>query len=83
MLSAQRAHPYITPPIAVDATLKSGLVLARRDKGAITVNGFKYGSYYRCMKFVEHCLQALLEVKEFRWRSDGAPVLGLLMHLVP
>ena len=83
MLSAQRAHPYITPPIAVDATLKSGLVLARRDKVAITVHGFEYGSYYPCMNFVENRLQALLEVKECRWCSDGAPALGLLMRLVP
>jgi hypothetical protein len=83
MLSAQSAHPYITPPIAVDATLKSGLVLARRDKVAITVNGFEHSSHHPGLESVEYCLQALLEVKECRWRSDGAPRLGLLMYFSP
>jgi hypothetical protein len=83
MVSAQRAHPDITPPIAGDATLKSGLVLARPDKGAITVNGFEHSSHNPGLESVESCLQALLEVKECRWRSDGAPRLGLLMYCSP
>jgi hypothetical protein len=83
MLSAQSAHPYIMPPIAVDATLKSGLVLARRDKVAITVNGFEHGSHDPCLESIEYRLQALLEVKKGRGRSDGAPRLGLLMYFSP
>jgi len=59
------------------------LILAIGDKILITVNGVKHGSHNPCLQAIEHCLQALLEVKEFRWRSDGAPVLGLLMQLVP
>jgi hypothetical protein len=82
-LSTQGVHPDVTPPIAVYATLAPGLVLARRDKVAITVNGCEHGSHEPCLESIEYRLQALLEVKESRGRSDGAPRLGLLMYFSP
>ena len=63
-------YPDVVLPIAVYATLKPGLVLARRDKVAITVNGFEYGSHEPCLESIEPCLQALLEVKKCRGGAD-------------
>jgi len=40
----------------VDATLTLGLVLARRDKVAITVNGFEHSSDNPCLQSIEACL---------------------------
>jgi hypothetical protein len=83
MVATQGVHPDVAPPIAVDSSLTPGLVLARRDKVAITMNGFEHGSHEPCLESIEHCLQALLEVKKCRGRSDGAPRLGLLMYFSP
>jgi hypothetical protein len=83
VVSTQGAHPNIAPPIVVDSPLTPGLVLARRDKVAITVNGFEHGSHDPCLESIEYRLQALLEVKKGRGRSDGAPRLGLLMYFSP
>jgi hypothetical protein len=81
--STQRPYPCFVPSKALYSTLPSGLASAVGDKISITVNGFEHGSHNACLKAIEHCLQAMLEVKEFRWRFDGAPALGLLMQLVP
>jgi len=78
-VTTQGVHPDVVPPISVDASLKPRLVLACRDKVAITVNGFEHGSHDLCLESIEHRLQALLKVKERRWRSDGAPTRGLLV----
>jgi hypothetical protein len=75
----QGVHPDVVPPIAVYATLQPRLVLAYRDKVAITMNGFEHGSHDPCLESIEHRLQVLLKVKERRWRSDGAPTRSLLV----
>jgi hypothetical protein len=80
MVAPQGVHPNVAPPIAVDSSLTPGLVLARRDKVAITMNGIEHGSHDPCLESIEHRLQALLEVKECRWRSDGAPTPCVLMY---
>jgi hypothetical protein len=67
----------------VDSPLTPGLVLARRDKVAITMNGFEHGSHEPCLESIEHCLQVLLEVKKCRGSSDGAPTRSLLMYFSP
>jgi hypothetical protein len=57
--------------------------LARRDKVAITVNGFEHGSHEPCLESIVPCLQALLEVKKGRGGSDGAPTRSVLMYFSP
>jgi hypothetical protein len=64
VLSAQSEHPYIAPSRVQDSTLPSSLVLAVVDKLSIAVNGFEHGADNPCLQAIEHCLQALLEVKE-------------------
>jgi hypothetical protein len=64
VLSAQSEHPYIAPSRVQDSTLPSSLVSAVGDKLSIAVNGFEHGSDNPCLQVIEHCLQALLEVKE-------------------
>jgi hypothetical protein len=82
-VTTQGVHLDVAPSITVYASLQPRLVLACRDKVVITVNGFEHSSYDPCLEFVKYCLQALLEVKECRWRSDSAPRLGLLMYFSP
>ena len=82
-VSPQRPYPCCVPSKALDSTLPSGWASAVGDKISITVNGFEHGSNKPCLKAIEHGLQALLEVKKCRWRSDCAPRLCLLMYFSP
>ena len=82
-VTTQGVHPDVVPSITVYASLQPRLVLACRDKVVITVNGFEHSSHDPCLESVEYCLLALLEVKECRGRSDGAPRFGLLMYFSP
>src|SRR5215813_5838464 len=79
MVATQRAHIYFAPPSAADSTLLPRLVLAPGYKVSITVNSFEHGSHDLGVESIEDCLQALLEVKDFRWGSAFAPTRCLLL----